>query len=132
MNTSKESVKKWLAERPERTREWLASKCGVTKRTVDNWLSSGIKIPSKAQMLLEALMRDSEPAAKGDEKVTHLMLTVPLDEFEDWCRASLLKNQIVTKWAIQAIRDAYQLEHALRPSISTKGSHYSGEKRARM
>lgn len=117
MKTSKESIKTWLAERPERSREWLANKCGVTKRTVDNWLSSGIEIPLKAQRLLESLMRDDEAVAKADDKVTHLMLTVPLSEFDEWCRAALLKNQIVSKWAHEAIREAYQRENILKPSM---------------
>ena len=132
MNTSKEKIKEWLGQSPVRTREWLASKCGVTKRTVDNWLSSGIEIPLKAQRLLEALMRNSEPSAKDEEKLTHLMLTVPLNEFEDWSRAALLKNQIVTHWAIDAIRQAYQSENVLKPSMVAADPAADGGKRRRM
>lgn len=129
MKTSKEKIKEWLGQSPVRTREWLASKCGVTKRTVDNWLSSGIEIPLKAQRLLEALMRDSEPAAKDEEKVTHIMLTVPLNEFEDWCRAALLKNQIVTKWAIEVIRQAYADENVLKTSMVAEDVREYGKSR---
>ena len=132
MKTSKESIKSWLAERPERSREWLADKCGVTKRTVDNWLSSGIEIPLKAQRLLESLIRDDQSAAKTDEKVTHLMLTVPLTEFDEWCRAALLNGQIVSQWALQSIRDAYQQEHLIKLSEVASDPAADGGKRRRI
>lgn len=55
MTATKEDVKKWLKV-IGRDREWLAKQCGVSKRQVDNWLSSSINIPAKAVLIIQKLM----------------------------------------------------------------------------
>lgn len=51
----KEDVKFWLKS-IGKDREWLAQKCGVSKRTVDNWISPGKPLPIKAQVDIQNLM----------------------------------------------------------------------------
>lgn len=69
MDLTKDGIKAWLARHPERDRNWLAVKCEVEKRTVDNWLSSPREIPSKAILIIENLMRrdaETEPVSLED------------------------------------------------------------------
>lgn len=63
MTTTKEDVKKWL-KTIGKDRFWLAEQCGATKRTVDDWLSTGREIPAKAILAIQRLMNgeaDSSP-----------------------------------------------------------------------
>jgi hypothetical protein len=114
MNPSKEQVKRWLSEHKDRDRDWLAAKCGVTKRTVDNWLSSGIPIPTKAQHLLAALMReDVQPPVKSEPE-THLSLQIKMPEFHAWSAIALENGQTLIDWIISSIRDAYERDQRLK------------------
>jgi hypothetical protein len=113
MNPSREDIKQWLADYPERDREWLARKCGTAKRTVDNWLSTKKEMPPKAVRIIASLMReDAEKTKVKHEQMTHLLIPATVAEFEAWQRAALEKKQIVTEWASGAIRKAYKQELA--------------------
>jgi hypothetical protein len=48
-------VKDWLKERGH-SRSWLAAQCGVSKKTVDNWLSAGRPINASAATIINQLM----------------------------------------------------------------------------
>lgn len=43
---TKEEIKAWLKESGH-DRDWLGAQLGVSRRTVDNWLSSNIRIPGR-------------------------------------------------------------------------------------
>ncbi len=117
MDTSKEGIKHWLSNYPERDRSWLATQCGVEKRTVDNWLSSPRDIPAKALRIIESLMRsDAELHESREEPQSHLVIRTSAEEFDNWSRAALAKGQIITDYAIAAIRQAYQGELASKPA----------------
>jgi hypothetical protein len=106
--TSKEDIKSWLTAYPSRDREWLAMKCCTSKRTVDNWLSTKKEMPAKALRIVEALMReDSERTKTHYEQMTYLTIPTTIAEFESWSKAALAKHQIVTEWALEAIRKAH-------------------------
>lgn len=51
----REVVKKWLKSRGY-NREWLAYQCGVSKGTVNNWLSAGRPIKGAPARIIEGLM----------------------------------------------------------------------------
>lgn len=53
-----EEIKAWL-KRIGKSREWLGEKCGVSKRSVDNWLSTGTPIPYAKWQTIERLMHES-------------------------------------------------------------------------
>jgi hypothetical protein len=109
MNPSKEDIKQWLAAYPERDREWLAIKCGTAKRTVDNWLSTKKEMPPKAVRIIASLMReDAEKTKVQHEQMTHLSIPATMAEFNAWSKAALAKQQILTEWAAEAVRNAYQ------------------------
>lgn len=57
---SSNKIKKWLYEK-NRSRSWLADHCGVSKSTVDGWLSADRPIPKPAQKIIEKLMSDGVP-----------------------------------------------------------------------
>lgn len=88
MDTSKEGIKSWLASHPERDRNWLAEKCEVEKRTVDNWLSSPQNIPSKAVLIIEGLMRaDAETQPGRPVELVNLPVQCTADQFDLYTRA---------------------------------------------
>ncbi|MDB6080484.1 MAG: peptidase and domain protein [Akkermansiaceae bacterium] len=51
---SKDEIKAWLAANG-RDRAWLAERCGVSKSTVNNWLSTSISIPLKKLQMIDRL-----------------------------------------------------------------------------
>lgn len=55
-----DTIKDWLDEQG-RDRHWLAGKCGVSKATVDGWLSNGRTIPGTALIVLKDLMDPGRP-----------------------------------------------------------------------
>lgn len=57
MTPTKEEIKKWL-KTSRKSREWLAEQCGVSKRQVDNWLSSARPVPAKAILIIQRLMAE--------------------------------------------------------------------------
>lgn len=53
--STKEEIKKWLKDNGK-DRHWLAEKCEVEKRTVDNWLSPARVIPSKGILAIREIL----------------------------------------------------------------------------
>lgn len=63
---SAEDIKDWL-KKIRKNREWLGEKTFVKKRQVDNWLSSGRKIPDAKMLIIEQLMNEqSSDIAKAE------------------------------------------------------------------
>lgn len=88
MNLTKEGIKEWLARYPVRDRFWLADQCGVGKKTVDNWLSTAIDMPSKAILIIEGLMRaDAETEPVAPIEIVNLPATCTPDQFSLYTRA---------------------------------------------
>ena len=50
-----QTVKDWIKEQGH-SRSWLAAQCGVSKKTVDNWLSAGRPINASAATIINQLM----------------------------------------------------------------------------
>ena len=55
MRVTKNEIKNWMKEN-NLERAWLAKECGVSKATVDAWLSSDRGVPSKAQLTIQTLI----------------------------------------------------------------------------
>ena len=55
MRVTKNEIKNWMKEN-NLERAWLAKECGVSKATVDTWLSSDRGVPSKAQLTIQTLI----------------------------------------------------------------------------
>ena len=106
MSPSKEDIKEWLRT-TGRSRQWLADQCGsVSKRTVDNWLSSPKEIPLATVALIGRLMEDDRQAElqrrKVREQPQHQLFSVEVDlpTFRDYSRAALEAQVTVEEWVI--------------------------------
>lgn len=109
MSPSKDSVKQWLRDHPDRDgRRWLASLCEVSKRTVDNWLSSPAAIPSKALVIIGRQMDADREAARSRQPAPdqNLVLEVDPETFDQYNRAALSKGLIVRDWAVDTLNQA--------------------------
>lgn len=59
MQNEKDSIKKWLKD-IGKDREWLASKCLLSKTSVDNWFKKVGIIPQAKLFLIQNLMNESD------------------------------------------------------------------------
>ena len=109
MSPSKDSVKQWLRDHPDRDgRRWLASLCEVSKRTVDNWLSSPAAIPAKALVIIGRQMEADREAIRSRQPAPdqNLVLEVDPETFDQYNRAALSKGLIVRDWAVDTLNRA--------------------------
>lgn len=109
MNPSKEDIKQWL-KTTGRSRQWLADQCGnISKRTVDNWLSSPKEIPLPTHALIGRLIEDDRQAEQERRKLREepqpqvFSVEVDLPTFRDYSRAALQAQLTVEEWAIHVL-----------------------------
>src|SRR5690625_4346050 len=96
---TKESVQKWL-DHHRHTRDWLAEKTGVTRRTVDNWLVSPRPIPAKAIPIIQRLMEeDARSEQLASMTPSSLVLHFSKEDFRKIQQAALNKNTVTDEWA---------------------------------
>lgn len=107
MTTTKEDVKKWL-KTIGRDRFWLAEQCGATKRTVDDWLSTGRAIPAKAILIIQKLMSGEDSASP------RLILDFTDEEWEVICEAMKSQKQTFLEFVNTAIQNAAKEKEAVR------------------
>lgn len=88
------------------TRDELAKKCGVNKRTVDLWLSSARGVPAKSLLIIQRLMQGEDDSLKK--------IHLPLSE-EQWaivCEA--MKGQSFLEFVNTALQNAAKEEPVRR------------------
>ena len=68
MLLTKEEIKSWLRT-IGKDREWLGQKTFVSKRQVDNWLSSGRNIPLAKMRIIEDLMNPNNHSGEQPSDV---------------------------------------------------------------
>jgi|LakMenEpi03Aug12_release.lakeMendotaPanAssembly.Ray.scaffolds.fasta_scaffold61612_2 hypothetical protein len=105
-------VKLWLKQH-RRDRNWLARACNVSKRTVDNWLSTPLPLPGKTLRLLEQIMSNAHP-----ENSTPYTLPIPprspspsqifsieidLDRFRAYSKAALAEGLTLEEWVMKTL-----------------------------
>lgn len=93
------------------TRQELADKLGVKKRTVDAWLSCGVSIPVAKQKLIEMLLQPAPQAAPAlppldlsSVKIINVRLTA--EELDMCIRAARASHMELEAWARLTILDA--------------------------
>ncbi len=64
MDTIKQKIKSWLKERSI-TRDVLAKRMGVTKRTIDRWLTANEVIPAMKLEVIEQIMQSENKHTSG-------------------------------------------------------------------
>lgn len=97
--TTKGDVKRWL-KIIGRDREWLARQCGVSKRQVDNWLSSSINIPAKAVLIIQRLMNGEA------ESSPRIVIDFTDKEWEIICEAMKSQKQTFLEFVNTALQNA--------------------------
>lgn len=79
----KEDIKTWL-KKTGKTRQDLAEAIGVSKGTVNNWLSGADPIPALKQQLIERLMTESEqppaPQPPSPENITAIAVLMSKEQ----------------------------------------------------
>ena len=114
MSPTKSEIKLWLKKRGH-TREWLADQCGgVSKNTVNNWLSTSIDISSGNLTIIRRLMEDDEKASidSQDTPSHNLVLKISEEQFRRWENAARKKNLSILDYSINALEEAAQAELA--------------------
>lgn len=122
----KDAVKSWLRS-SGLDRAWLAARCGVGKRTVDNWLSSPRAIPPKARLIISGLMRAPLPFPAADGPSQNLVLEVDGATFERWSRAALDRGMTLKEWAIDALSQAARSYPVEMPGPVLKVAEQAGD-----
>lgn len=105
---TKEEIKAWLKE-SGLDRDWLGAQLGVSRRTVDNWLSSSIRIPGRKLLAIEQLSSKGPgtPAAEPGSLLLGgqpLLLNPGKDRFNLWNKAWKESDaETLEEWAIRAL-----------------------------
>jgi hypothetical protein len=105
---TKEEIKAWLKETGH-DRDWLGAQLGVSRRTVDNWLSSNIRIPGRKLLAIAQLCsKGREPlGAEPGPTLLHgqpLLLNPGKDRFNLWNKAWKQSDaETLEEWAIRAL-----------------------------
>lgn len=104
---SKEDVKKWLKS-IEKDRFWLSKELGAPKRTIDNWLAPGGKLPAKAILSIQRLMNgvsDSSPS---------IVLDFTDEEWAIICDAMKAHKETFLEFVNTALQNAAKEKEAAR------------------
>lgn len=104
---SKEDVKKWL-KAIGKDRFWLAEQCGTTKRTVDDWLSTGRAIPAKAVLIIQKLMNGET------ESSPRLVIEFTDEEWSIICEAMKAHKETFLEFVNAALQNAAKEKEAAR------------------
>lgn len=100
---TKDEVKAWL-KAYNHSREWLGQQCGgVSKRAVDNWLSSPRDIPDGTLTLIRRLMDDdqreeAERLRKTNPTNQLFSVEVDLHRYRAYCCAALAARLTLEDW----------------------------------
>ncbi len=117
-------IKDWL-KKHRRSREWLAERTFVSKKTVDNWLSSPKIIPEDKKALIFHLMQADEEAEGKTRQFQALVnqvfsLEVTHTQFRAYQRASRDSHQTLEDWAVSSL-DAMARDLTLEQVLGLPG-----------
>ena len=106
MNIIKDNIKAWL-KRTGRSRDWLGQQLGVSKKTVDNWLSVQ-EIPDGKLRLIERLMADDvaeDARQKQLSEPTNQVFSVEVDlmRFRRYNAAATAEGLLLEEWTIKTL-----------------------------
>ena len=104
---TREMIREWMTQN-NHSRKWLADKCGVTSKTVNNWLSSDRGVPAKAIRIIEALV-EFDQSGPVDSK-PRLVLEFTRKEFDKINLAASRNKMTVSRWAELQLKKLSDLE----------------------
>lgn len=90
MSDPKKKIKQWLKEN-KKDRFWLAEKCLVTKKTIDDWLTSRGSIPETKMKLIHQLMGppvSSTAHSLNEKEQQQIFLDIIARRLEEMIRTS--------------------------------------------
>ena len=97
MEKFRDELKSWMKE-SGKSRDWVAEKLGVGKRTVDSWFSYK-QIPEKKQKLLRELMeKEQQP------KQVEISMDFTPEQLEMIRQAAALGGETPGEWCERAIK----------------------------
>lgn len=109
---NKLKVKLWLKQH-RRDRNWLARACNVSKRTVDNWLSTPLPLPGKTLRLLEQIMSNAHPEnsipytlpipPRSPSPSQIFSIEIDLDRFRAYSKAALAEGLTLEEWVMKTL-----------------------------
>lgn len=106
MSITKDDIKAWV-DSPQRGRAWLAEQCGVSTRTVGNWLTvSNIEVPAKSLRIIEQLMRDGAQ----EDATQNLVLEIGNEKFDAYNKAALKHGMLIKEWLVSIVDAAIDAE----------------------
>lgn len=111
MTPTKEDIKKWL-KTVGRDRFWLAKQCGATKRTVDDWLSTGREMPAKAILAIQRLMNGEA------ESSPRVVIDFTDEEWDIICEAAKAHKETFLEFVNTAIQNAAKEKEAARKQFT--------------
>lgn len=111
MTPTKEDIKKWL-KTVGRDRFWLAKQCGATKRTVDDWLSTGREMPAKAILAIQRLMNGEA------ESSPRIVIDFTDEEWDIICEAAKAHKETFLEFVNTAIQNAAKEKEAARKKFT--------------
>ncbi len=104
----KEAIKAWL-KAIGRNRAWLCEQCGYTLNGINCWLSGKRPIPSKAQIIIAALMRQcpaaesASPASESAPADNAVTISITESQFDKWNAAATAENKLLRQWCVDVI-----------------------------
>lgn len=127
----KETIKHWLKAHGL-GREWLADQIGVTKKTVDNWLSSAKEIPEIKLSLIRRVMEETAAAESArrqqlDPVAQVFSVEVSLPQFRRYSQCALQAQQTLEAWAIEELDRAAEEYFEQHPPIALHSTSSEAE-----
>jgi hypothetical protein len=98
----KEKIKAWLKS-THRDRNWLGDQIGVTKKTVDNWLSSPQPIPEAKLQLIQRVMESSQKSPQDPTLPQVFSVEVSLPRFRQYSYCAKMQHRTLEEWVISEL-----------------------------
>lgn len=98
----KESLKQWIKTTPSMSRCKLASLCGISKRTLDNWLTKNGSIPEAKKTILELALSGNNKRKKNN--FYKVSLNFSLEEFKQMEELAGNEKITVKRWIESLIK----------------------------
>lgn len=123
--TTREDIKNWL-KGTGKDRAWLGETIGVSKRTVDNWLSGADPIPAAKKKLIEERMQNSaapdQTAAVvlplDTSSVNYITILLTQEEYAECVSAATAEHLDLQTWARKLLLD-YCRAHPAKEETGT-------------
>lgn len=102
----KENIKNWIKMTRGMDRAKLASLCGVSKRTIDNWLTAKGNIPEAQRIILELAVSGKNKRKKNE--FYKINLNFSFEEFQQMKELAAKDQVSVKRWITLHIKKHFE------------------------